>query len=263
MTARVEPQSPTLQTPKGQGGLRNVVLAAVDLEKHYDLGGTRVAALNKVSLEVQQGSFLAVMGPSGSGKSTLLNLLGLLDSPDAGRIEIGGRDTAGLNDDTLTRLRRDQIGFIFQSFELIPTLSVRENILLPSELAGRRKEAEARLPQLLERLGLEARLSSNPTQLSGGQRQRVAIARALVHQPLLVLADEPTGNLDSKNGREVLNIFRRGVTELGLTVVMVTHDPLAALEADQIVFLRDGVVAGQVLTHSSEARKRIEEFVGV
>lgn len=239
------------------------VLRALNLKKTYAQGPDTLTALGGVSLEVEAGSFVAVMGPSGSGKSTLLHLLGLLDAPDSGEVWVGETLTSSLNDDTLTRLRRDKIGFIFQSFELIPTLSARENILLGAELAGRRREAETRLESLGSRLGLVARLSARPTELSGGQKQRVAIARALISEPLVVLADEPTGNLDSQNGREVLSIFRRGVEELGLTVVMVTHDAAAALEADRIVFLRDGLIVGETQTSSSGARARIEEFVGV
>ena len=239
------------------------VLRAQNLKKVYMQGADTLTALGGVSLEVEQGSFVVVMGPSGSGKSTLLHLLGLLDAPDSGEVWVGETLTSSLSDDALTRLRRDKIGFIFQSFELIPTLSARENILLGAELAGRRREAEARLGALGSRLGLVARLSSRPTELSGGQKQRVAIARALISEPLVVLADEPTGNLDSQNGREVLDIFRRGVSELGLTVVMVTHDAAAALEADRIVFLRDGLIVGETRTSSSGARARIEEFVGV
>lgn len=239
------------------------ILRATHLVKGYTTGTQRVLALNDVSIEIEQQNFVAIMGPSGSGKSTLLHLLGLLDTPDEGDVWINGIHTRGLKDDPLTFLRRDHLGFVFQDFELIPTLSVRENILLPSQLSGQLKSAEKRLPELLDRLGIQTRPNAKPTELSGGQQQRVAIARALIHQPWVVLADEPTGNLDSKNGQDVLGIFKQGVKEWGLTVVMVTHDPKAALQADQIVFLKDGLLAGKVDTQTPEARRQIEAFVGV
>ncbi|GGJ32197.1 ABC transporter ATP-binding protein [Deinococcus roseus] len=240
-----------------------VVLQAHNLSKTFVLGTEKVHALRQVSLDIQQGSFVAVMGPSGSGKSTLLNLLGLLDLPDQGEVTLAATPTRGLKDDALTLLRREKIGFIFQTFELIPTLSAEENILLTSELAGQLKQAKSRLPALADRLGLTGRLKNRPSELSGGQRQRVAIARALINHPSVILADEPTGNLDSKNGREVLEIFQQGVREEGWTVVMVTHDPAAALCAEKIIFLRDGEVVGETETHSLDARSKIEEFVGV
>ncbi|MBB6097129.1 putative ABC transport system ATP-binding protein [Deinobacterium chartae] len=239
------------------------VLAAHGLRKTYPLGDQSVVALGGVDLTVQAGEFVSVMGPSGSGKSTLLHLLGLLDAPDAGSVQLGGEDTSGMSDDRLTALRRDRIGFIFQSFELIPTLTAQENILLTADLGGRGAAARARLPELARQLGLEGRLSNRPTELSGGQRQRVAIARAIIGDPLVLLADEPTGNLDSRTGREVLEIFRRGVDRSGWTVVMVTHDPAAALSADRIVFLRDGLRAGEVRSSDPQARRHIEQFVGV
>jgi len=213
---------------------------AVNLTKTFRLGETTVRALDGVSLTVEPGSFLSVMGASGSGKSTLLHLLGLLELPDSGRVELAGRDTSGLSDDELTYLRRDRLGFVFQSFELIPTLSARENILLPAEIAGRLGAAERNLEVLARRLGIEDRLRHRPGQLSGGQRQRVALARALINDPVLILADEPTGNLDSATGTEVLKLLRSGVDEQGWTVVMVTHDAEAAAWADRIVRLSDG-----------------------
>ncbi len=238
-----------------------LAIEAVGLEKTYELGELTIRALGGVDLAVASGEFVAVMGPSGSGKSTLLHLIGLLDSPDAGKVRVGGRDTDGLSDDEITALRRDELGFIFQNFELIPNLSARENILLPAEVSGRLKEAEAELPALARELGIEERLGHRPRQLSGGQRQRVALARALVNHPVVVLADEPTGNLDSRTGNEVLALLRRGVTQSGWTVVMVTHDPAAALTADRVVFLRDGKVAGETVTSSQGARLRIDEFL--
>ncbi len=242
---------------------RPAAVEAIDLVKAYQLGEQNIRALDGVSLTVGKGEFVAVMGPSGSGKSTLLHLLGLLDSPDSGTVRVGGRATDGLTDDQLTQLRRDELGFIFQNFELIPNLSARENILLPAEVSGRLKQAEAELPQLARQLGIEDRLGHRPRQLSGGQRQRVALARALINHPVVVLADEPTGNLDSKTGHEVLSLLRRGVSELSWTVIMVTHDPAAALTADRVVFLRDGRVAGESQTAASDARQRIDEFLAI
>ena len=242
---------------------RPPALVAKGLSKRYRLGSEVVDALSELELTVPQGQFVAVMGPSGSGKSTLLHLLGLLDSADAGTVEIAGRPTADLSDDALTALRRDELGFVFQGFELIPNLSARENILLPAEVAGRRREAEGTLARLAAVLGIEGRLTHRPAQLSGGQQQRVALARALINDPAVILADEPTGNLDSRTGEEVLELFQRGVRDEGWTVVMVTHDPKAALYADRIVFLRDGQLVGETLTGGGEARRTIERFVGV
>ncbi len=253
----VKPQSAPHSAPP------QLAIAASGLSKHYRLGGETVRALSGVELVVPQGQFLAVMGPSGSGKSTLLHLLGLLDSADSGTIEIAGQATGNLSDDTLTALRRDRLGFVFQGFELIPNLSARENILLPAEVAGRREAAQRTLARLAAVLGIEARLNHRPAQLSGGQQQRVALARALINDPVVILADEPTGNLDTRTGDEVLSLFQRGVKDEGWTVVMVTHDPKAALYADRIVFLRDGQLVGETLTRDAGARGTIEQFVGV
>lgn len=236
-------------------------LRATQLSKSYKMGEQSISALSDVNLTVAAGEFVAVMGPSGSGKSTLLHLLGLLDSPNSGSVEIEGRATGGLSDDELTALRRDELGFLFQNFELIPNLSARENILLPAEVSGRLKEATADLPALAAELGISDRLTHRPRQLSGGQRQRVALARALINRPVVVLADEPTGNLDSRTSSEVLALLRRGVDKLGWTVVMVTHDPAAAMVADRILFLRDGRVAGETFTNSLEARSSIDDFL--
>jgi putative ABC transport system ATP-binding protein len=238
-------------------------LEAERLAKRYRLGEVEIQALDDVSLRIEPGSFVAVMGPSGSGKSTLLHLLGLLDEPDTGTVRLAGTDTRGLDDDALTATRRDRIGFVFQTFELIPNLTARENALLPAEVAGRRAEGERRLAELAGRLGIADRLEHRPAQLSGGQRQRVAMARALVNDPVVVLADEPTGNLDSRSGQEVLQLLRAGVDEAGWTVVMVSHDPNAALSADRIVFLRDGRIAGEVATDAGDVHERIAEFAGV
>ncbi|MBW7916046.1 MAG: ABC transporter ATP-binding protein [Trueperaceae bacterium] len=240
---------------------RPFALQANGLRKTYRLGDEVIPALDGVTLEVREGEFVAVMGPSGSGKSTLLHMLGLLDQPDAGEVRIAGRSTSGLDDDELTGLRRDRLGFIFQSFELIPNLSASENILLPAEVAGRLAEGRRRLAVLARQLSIDDRLEHRPRQLSGGQRQRVAMARALINDPAVVLADEPTGNLDTKTGAEVLELLRRGVDEHGWTVVMVTHDPAAALVAERIVFLRDGHVAGETRTKDTGARQVIDTFL--
>ena len=222
--------------------LQNPVLKADNVSRRYLLGGETVHALRGVTLEVTRGEFVAVMGPSGSGKSTLLHLLGLVDQPDEGDVIVDGLSTKDLNDDALTALRRDKLGFVFQSFELIPTLSAAENILLPAEIAGRGKQAKSRLETLATQLGITDRLQHRPNQLSGGQRQRVALARALINDPLVILADEPTGNLDTDTGNDVLELLKEGVENAGWTVVMVTHDPHAAEFAERVVRLRDGQV---------------------
>ena len=222
--------------------MSDTVLRADNVSRHYSLGEETVHALKGVTLEVTRSEFVAVMGPSGSGKSTLLHLLGLVDQPDEGDIVVDGQSTKGLNDDALTALRRDKLGFVFQSFELIPTLSAAENILLPAEIAGRGKQAQSRLEELAAQLGITDRLGHRPNQLSGGQRQRVALARALINDPLVILADEPTGNLDTDTGNDVLELLKQGVENAGWTVVMVTHDPHAAEFAERVVRLRDGQV---------------------
>lgn len=238
-------------------------IVASGLTKTYELGSETIEALAGVDFTVDAGEFVAVMGPSGSGKSTLLHLIGLLDTPDEGSVSIGGAPTADLTDDALTAMRRNELGFIFQNFELIPNLSAEENILLPAEVSGpeRYASARSRLRGLTERLGIADRLAHRPRQLSGGQRQRVALARALINEPTVVLADEPTGNLDSKTGAEVLGLLRSGVDDEGWTVVMVTHDRTAALTADRIVFLRDGSVVGQTLTSDASAAADVDDFL--
>lgn len=227
-----------------------VVLEAQDLVKVYTLGEEKIYALNHVDLKIHSGEFLAVMGPSGSGKSTLMHLLGLLDTPDSGDVLLEGQSTRTLNDDTLTGLRRDKLGFIFQSFELIPTLSAAENILLPAEVSGRRSEVAPRLEALAKQLSIADRLQHRPNQLSGGQRQRVAITRALINDPAVILADEPTGNLDTKTGEEVLQLLRNGVDTEGWTVVMVTHDLQAAGYADRIIRLKDGQITRETQSNA-------------
>ena len=243
--------------------MSGIAIEARNVVKSYRMGEVVIPALRDVSLSVASGSFTAVMGPSGSGKSTLLHVLGLVDVPDEGDVLVAGRSTSDLDDDALTVLRRDTIGFVFQTFELIEALSARENVLLPAEVAGRVDAGRERLAHLAERLGIAERLDHRPGQLSGGQRQRVALARALVNDPVVILADEPTGNLDSATGRDVLDVLRAGVDEEGWTVLMVTHDPVAAMRADHVVFLRDGTLAGSVSGRADDVREVIARFAGV
>ncbi|MCX2731068.1 ABC transporter ATP-binding protein [Saccharopolyspora sp. NFXS83] len=212
---------------------------AVDLVKTYGSGPAEVRALDGLSVRFPTGSFTAVMGPSGSGKSTLLQCSAGLDTPTAGRALIGGVDLAALRDDELTRIRRERIGFVFQQYNLLPELTAEENIVLPVQLAGRRPRRGA-VGELAERLGLSGRLGHRPAQLSGGQQQRVALGRALLTEPEVIFADEPTGNLDTRASGEILELLRASVRELGRTVVMVTHDPVAASYADGVVLVADG-----------------------
>ena len=212
---------------------------ALGATKVYGSGDTAVLALDEVDVAFERGRFTAVMGPSGSGKSTLMHCVAGLDTLTAGRVLIGDVDLSTLSDKDLTRLRRDRIGFVFQAFNLIPTLTAQENIVLPDRLAGRRADA-AWVDQVVAAVGLGARLCHRPSELSGGQQQRVAVARALAGRPDIVFADEPTGNLDSRTGAEILGFLRRAVDDLGQTVVMVTHEPTAAAHADAVVFLADG-----------------------
>jgi putative ABC transport system ATP-binding protein len=240
-----------------------VAVTASAVTRRYGEGESAVDALRGVSLEVPSGQFTAVMGPSGSGKSTLMHLLAGLDNPTAGRIVVGGQDITSMRDRQLTRLRRKHIGFVFQSFNLLPTLTAEENILLPLAIAGRRPDAET-VAALLERMGLTERRRHRPAELSGGQQQRVAIARALIAAPTILFADEPTGNLDSASGAEVLRVLRDAVELDGQTTLMVTHDPRAAAIADRVLFLADGrIVAdlpepseGEILAAMKEATTR-------
>jgi putative ABC transport system ATP-binding protein len=214
-------------------------VSAAALTRTYGAGDSAVPALRGVSLEVPAGQFTAVMGPSGSGKSTLMHLLAGLDAPDAGSVHIAGRDITRMSDRELTKLRRAHIGFVFQSFNLLPTLTAEENVALPLAIAGRKPD-RAVLDALLERMGLADRRRHRPAQLSGGQQQRVAVARALIAQPTVLFADEPTGNLDSTAGAGVLALLRDAVDADGQTTVMVTHDARAAATADRVLFLADG-----------------------
>jgi putative ABC transport system ATP-binding protein len=214
-------------------------VAADAVTRRYGDGDTAVDALRGITLDVPAGQFTAVMGPSGSGKSTLMHLLAGLDRPTGGVVHIGGQDITGMSDKQLTKLRRRHIGFVFQSFNLLPTLTAEENILLPLTIAGRKPDREA-TDALIERVGLGDRRDHRPAELSGGQQQRVAIARSLVSQPTVLFADEPTGNLDSHSGTEILDLLRDAVDLDGQTTVMVTHDPRAAARADRVLYLADG-----------------------
>ena len=218
---------------------------AVDATKVYGDGDTQVLALDRVSVQIAPGTFTAVMGPSGSGKSTLMHCLAGLDTLTSGQVFIRDQELSGLSDRALTKVRRDQLGFIFQAFNLLPTLSAAENITLPLDLARRSPDA-AWLEQVIATVGLQDRLNHRPSELSGGQQQRVAVARALAGKPDVVFADEPTGNLDRRSGTEVLSFLRAAVDGFGQTVVMVTHDPVAASYADAVLFLADGRIVDQL-----------------
>ena len=226
-----------------------------NLTKIYGKGATAVTALDHINLVVEPGDFVAVMGPSGCGKSTLLHLLGGLDNPTEGRVIINGKSLADLPDEALTELRRRQIGFVFQFFNLIPVLDAIENAALPIVLDGAKpSEAKARAAATLKRFGLSDRLNNRPDQLSGGQQQKVAIGRALVAEPDLILADEPTGNLDTRASDEIATLLRQVSKELGRTVIMVTHDPRIAAYADRIIFLKDGRIADETILEPRNVR---------
>ena len=220
--------------------------------KIYGSEDTTVRALDGVTVEFEAGAFTAIMGPSGSGKSTLMNVMAGLDSATGGETWIGDTPLSVMKDKGLTALRRDKIGFIFQQFNLLPTLNARENITLPMDIAGRRPDPEW-LAQVVAAVGLGDRLAHRPDQLSGGQQQRVAVARALLAKPAIVFADEPTGNIDSRAGAEVLGLLRRCVRELDQTVVMVTHDPVAASYADRVIFLADGRLVAELMSPTAES----------
>ncbi|MFF2523631.1 ABC transporter ATP-binding protein [Streptomyces liangshanensis] len=229
-----------------------VAARASELSKVYGQGETQVVALDRVSVDFGQAEFTAIMGPSGSGKSTLMHCVAGLDSFSSGSVRIGETELGSLKDKQLTQLRRDKIGFIFQAFNLLPTLSALENITLPMDIAGRKPD-KAWLDRVITMIGLADRLGHRPTQLSGGQQQRVAVARALASQPEIIFGDEPTGNLDSRAGAEVLGFLRNSVRELGQTVVMVTHDPVAASYADRVIFLADGRIVDEMLHPTADS----------
>lgn len=222
-----------------------VAARATSLTRSYGEGDTIVRALDDVSIELGRAEFTAIMGPSGSGKSTLMHCLAGLDSVTSGSVQIGDTELNGLSDKKMTQLRRDRVGFVFQAFNLVPTLTALENITLPLDIAGTKPDQQW-LDNVIDTLGLRDRLSHRPSELSGGQQQRVACARALAAQPEIIFGDEPTGNLDSRSTTEVLGILRSSVTNLGQTVVIVTHDPRAAAYADRVVFLADGRIVDEM-----------------
>jgi putative ABC transport system ATP-binding protein len=239
-----------------------VAARAEQVVKAYGSGETRVIALDAVDVEIDRSRFTAIMGPSGSGKSTLMHCLAGLDQVTSGRIFIGEAELNGMKDKALTRLRRDRVGFIFQSFNLLPTLNALENITLPMDIAGHRPDREW-LDRVIATVGLSDRLKHRPGELSGGQQQRVAVARALAAKPEIIFGDEPTGNLDSRAGAEVLGFLRRSVDELGQTIVMVTHDPSAAGYADRVLFLADGRIVDEMTEPTAEAvLDRMRRFDG-
>ncbi|MGW4434473.1 ABC transporter ATP-binding protein [Streptomyces sp. NPDC004596] len=234
-----------MTTTPTAGRTTAVAARATELSKIYGQGETRVVALDRVSVDFREAEFTAIMGPSGSGKSTLMHCVAGLDTFSSGSVRIGETELGSLKDKQLTKLRRDKIGFIFQAFNLLPTLTALENITLPMDIAGRKAD-RAWLDQVIQMVGLSGRLGHRPSQLSGGQQQRVAVARALASKPEIIFGDEPTGNLDSRSGAEVLGFLRNSVRELGQTVVMVTHDPVAAAYADRVVFLADGRIVDEI-----------------
>ncbi len=229
-----------------------IAARAVGATKAYGKGESTIRALDGIDVEFATGQFTAIMGPSGSGKSTLMHALAGLDDLTDGKAYIGDVDVTALNDRKLTQLRRDRLGFVFQAFNLVPTLSAIENITLPMDLAGRKAD-RAWLDQVVTTVGLGDRLKHRPSELSGGQQQRVAVARALAGKPDIVFADEPTGNLDSRTGAEILAFMRLATRELGQTIVMVTHDPVAASYADRVVFLADGCIVDELLDPTPES----------
>lgn len=234
------------------GPVNFIAARTENLVKVYGSGDSQVVALDSVNVELEKGRFTAVMGPSGSGKSTLMHCVAGLDTPTSGRILIGDTEIGQLKDKELTELRRDRIGFVFQAFNLVPTLTAEENILLPLAIAGRKPDAQW-YKTVVQTVDLESRLTHKPTELSGGQQQRVACARALVSRPDIIFADEPTGNLDSRSSAEVLGFLRRSVDEFGQTIVMVTHDPVAASYADRALFLADGKIVADLESPTREA----------
>ncbi|MFJ5709533.1 MULTISPECIES: ABC transporter ATP-binding protein [unclassified Streptomyces] len=249
----------TIPRHGGTGG-RTAVARARQVVKAYGSGETRVVALDHVDVDIARGRFTAIMGPSGSGKSTLMHCLAGLDTVTGGQIFLDETEITGLKDKKLTQLRRDRIGFIFQAFNLLPTLSALENITLPMDIAGRRPD-RAWLDRVVDTVGLAGRLKHRPAELSGGQQQRVAVARALAAKPDIIFGDEPTGNLDSRAGAEVLGFLRQSVDELEQTIVMVTHDPVAASYADRVLYLADGRIVDEMERPTADAvLDRMKDF---
>jgi putative ABC transport system ATP-binding protein len=243
MTALLQQDRPAVHTPVAQ---------VVDVSKTYGRGAPSVHALRNVTAAFAPGSFTAIMGPSGSGKSTLLHVAAGLDRPTSGDVQIGDTNLSAMSEKALTRLRRDRIGFVFQAYNLIPSLDVAQNIGLPARLAGRRVD-RAWLAEVCQRVGLGDRMRHRPAELSGGQQQRVAIARALVTRPEVMFADEPTGALDSRTGGEILGLMRESVDRRSLSIVMVTHDPLAAARADSVLFLADGRIVDHLVAPTADS----------
>jgi putative ABC transport system ATP-binding protein len=251
--------APTTAEGLNQPGTSALAARAERVAKVYGTGDAQVIALDDVTVGIPQGRFTAIMGPSGSGKSTLMHCMAGLDSVSSGSVYIGDVELSRLDDKRLTRLRRDKVGFVFQSFNLVPTLTALENITLPIDIAGRKPDQQW-LDTVIDTVGLRPRLGHRPSELSGGQQQRVACARALASRPAIIFADEPTGNLDSKSGAEVLSFLRNSVQEMGQTVVMVTHDPAAAAYSDLVLFLTDGRIVDQMPEPTAE--KVLERMKG-
>jgi putative ABC transport system ATP-binding protein len=253
MTIHIDaaPASAQLSVGRDSASHASAVAEAIALTKIYGAGEAAVTALDHVSVEFTKGKLTAIMGPSGSGKSTLMHCMAALDSPTSGRVVIDGIDVSALKDKGLTRLRRDRLGFVFQAYNLVSTLTARENITLPVDIAGAKLD-QAWFDTVIDTLGIRDRLSHRPSELSGGQQQRVACARALVSRPAIVFADEPTGNLDSRASAEILGFLRRSVDEFGQSIVMVTHDPMAAAYADRVLFLADGRIVNELESPTAE-----------
>jgi putative ABC transport system ATP-binding protein len=241
----------TMTDSSAGSGTTTAAARAVQATKVYGSGETEIRALDDVSVDFETGRFTAIMGPSGSGKSTLMHCVAGLDTLTSGKVFVQGTDLTELKDKELTKLRRDRIGFVFQAFNLIPTLTAIENITLPVDLAGGKPDQQW-VDDVVRTVGLSDRLSHRPSELSGGQQQRVAVARALASRPAIIFADEPTGNLDSRAGAEILDFMRRAVSDLGQTIVMVTHDPVAASYADRILFLADGRIVDEMSEPTAE-----------
>jgi putative ABC transport system ATP-binding protein len=255
----VSKSAPTSAEGLAVPGAGQLAARAQNVSKVYGSGDAKVVALDSVSLGVPRSRYTAIMGPSGSGKSTLMHCMAGLDSVDGGQVFIGDVELNRLDDKRLTRLRRDKVGFIFQAFNLVPTLTALENITLPMDIAGRKPDQEW-LDHVIDTVGLRPRLKHRPNELSGGQQQRVACARALASQPEIIFADEPTGNLDSRSGAEVLSFLRESVRRMGQTIVMVTHDPAAAAYSDEVVFLTDGRIVDTMAGPTAE--KVLERMKG-